>query len=65
MTITPGNVCTSIILCQEKIIFSLTKDPHKCKDLRMCARKSYRKKQHWHRDIQASLFIKLKYEKTS
>lgn len=29
----------------------------------MCARKSYRKKQHRHRDIQANLFIKLKYDK--
>lgn len=44
---------------------SLTKDPHKCRDLRMCARKSNRKKQHWRSDIEASLFIKLKCEKTS
>lgn len=65
VTITPGNACTSVILCQEKIIFSLTKDPRKCKDLRMCARKGNRKKQHWCRYIEASLFIKLKCERTS
>lgn len=40
MTITPGNVCTSIILCQEKIIFSLTKDPRK---ICACAREKVSK----------------------
>lgn len=63
MTITPGNACASIILCQKKNNISLTKDPRRCKDPRMCARKSNRMKQHWRRDIEASLFIKC--EKTS